>query len=248
MKKSIVSPPIPPEPPTRVLVAEDDERTRTALVFLLQRHGYEVKVAPDGKAAFEIMIAPDPPHIALLDWEMPGLDGLHVSRGVRTLPADRYTYIIMLTGRDNPKDMLTAFDAGVDDFLSKPVDTSELLARMRCGERIIKSEKRCAQRLADLETAFQEISDLKRLLPICMYCKKVRDTGDYWEEIETYIHARTGTDFSHGICPDCMDVVLKGAHSNDPVVRADRKNEAALAAELESERAKEIPCSGNPAS
>jgi sigma-B regulation protein RsbU (phosphoserine phosphatase) len=93
------------------------------------------------KLPFEILIAPNPPQIALLDWEMPRLDGLHVCRAVRTLPAKNYTYMIMVTARDQAADVLAAFAAGVDDFLSKPVDGSQLLARLRCGERVLKFGK-----------------------------------------------------------------------------------------------------------
>jgi len=202
------SSPVRKPPATSVLVAEDDEKTRNALVFLLQRHEFEVIVAADGQAAFEILIGDDPPHVALLDWEMPRLDGLHVCRAVRTFSNRHYTYIVMLTARDRPADVLAAFKAGVDDFLSKPVDAAQLLARLRCGERVIGLEERCSQRIADLEKALAEVRQLRLLLPICMYCKKVRDDGDYWKEIEAYIHEHTGTAFSHGICPDCMERVM----------------------------------------
>lgn len=206
--------------PTRVLVAEDDERTRNALVFLLQRHDFAVTVAGDGQAAFAELLAPDPPQIALLDWEMPLLDGLHVARAVRSLPQGRYTYIVMVTARDNPKDVLAAFAAGVDDFLSKPVDSAQLLARLRCGERILRLEQRYEERVAELQKALDDVHQLQRLLPICMYCKKVRDDDDYWQEIEDFIHAQTGSDFSHGICPHCLETVIKGRLSSDPVARA----------------------------
>ena len=205
--------------PTRVLVTEDDEKARTALVFLLQRHGYEVSVAKDGQAAFEILMAPNPPQVALLDWEMPRLDGLHVCRAARTIPGNRYTYIIMLTARDQATDVLDAFAAGVDDFLSKPVDSSQLLARMRCGQRVLDLEERCSQRISDLEKALDEVRELKRLLPICMYCKKIRDDGDYWQEIESYIREHTGTDFSHGICPACMESKVTRDLPDDPLTR-----------------------------
>ncbi len=213
--------------PTRVLVAEDDEKTRAALVILLQRHGFDVTVANDGQAALEVLVGENPPHIALLDWEMPHLDGLHVCRAVRTLPKSyyRYTYVVMVTARDQTNDVLAAFAAGVDDFLSKPVDAAQLLARLRCGERVVNLEERCQQRIADLEKALDEVRQLKRLLPICMYCKKVRDDGDYWQEIDAYIHAQTGTDFSHGICPTCMALALKRELLDDPVARAEWKNE-----------------------
>lgn len=211
--------------PTRVLVAEDDEQTRTALAFLLQRHGYAVTVANDGQAALETLLAPDPPHVALLDWEMPRLDGLHVCRAVRAIPANRYTYIIMVTARDQAKDVLAAFATGVDDFLSKPVDSAQLLARLRSSERVLALEERYAQRIAELEKALEEVRRLKRLLPMCMYCKKIRDDGDYWHEIEAYIREQTGTDFSHSICPGCMDSMLKRDLPDDPVARAERNSE-----------------------
>ncbi len=210
---------------TRVLVAEDDEKTRSALAFLLQRHDFEVSVAGDGEEAFAQMIGPNPPQIVLLDWEMPLLDGLHVCRAVRSLPDSRYTYIIMLTARDEPKDMLAAFAAGVDDFISKPADAAQLLARLHCGQRVLGLETRYAERVAELEHALAEVRQLQRLLPVCMYCKKVRDDGDYWQEIEEYLHTQTGADVSHGICPACMEGVIKGGLPSDPVERAARQDE-----------------------
>jgi phosphoserine phosphatase RsbU/P len=210
-----------PQPLTRVLVAEDDNATRSALVRLLEHHGFEVTEAADGQAASRVLFGPNPPQIVLLDWEMPHLDGIYLCCAVRSIPASPYTYMIMVTARDGAKDVLAAFGAGADDFLSKPVDSANLLARLRCGERVIELESRCAQRISELERAVDEVRQLKRLLPICMYCKKVRDDGDYWQEIETYIHAQTGTDFSHGICPECMDVVRKREMPDDPTVRVE---------------------------
>ena len=209
MKALVPTHPIARATPTRVLVAEDNDKTRTALVFLLQRHGYDVTVVNDGQAALDILLGTDPPHIALLDWEMPRLDGLHVCMGIRTMPTRRYTYIVMLTAHDQASDVLAAFAAGVDDFLSKPVDSAQLLARLRCGERVLALEERGVARVAELEKALAEVHQLQRLLPICMYCKKVRDGSDYWHEIEAYIHRHTGADFSHGICPACMESVVE---------------------------------------
>lgn len=197
--------------PDRVLVAEDDERTRTALVTLLQRHGFGVTIVKDGQAAFNTLIAADSPQIALLDWHMPKLDGIQVCRAVRAVATHHYKYIVMVTARDSSEDMLAAFQAGVDDFLSKPVDSAQLLARLHCGKRVLALEQRCADRISDLERAVDEVRQLQHLLPICTYCKKVRDDGDYWHEIEAYIQERTGTEFSHGICPTCLEGVM-GRH------------------------------------
>ncbi len=193
----------------RVLVAEDDEKTQKALIFLLQRHGYTAVPANDGQAALDILTELDPPAIVLLDWEMPKLDGLAVCRLLRAMPLKRYIYVIMVTARDSAADLLAAFAAGADDFLGKPADTAQLLARMKSGERVLALESRLEERIAELRRSLELVSQLKRLLPICMYCKKVRDDGDYWQEIDAYIHEHTGTDFSHGICPECIEAVRK---------------------------------------
>lgn len=205
--------------PPRILVAEDDVRVGRTLGFLLQRHGYEVVTADDGQAALDILLAPDAPSLALLDWEMPRLDGLHVARAVRTVPAQHYTYLIMVTARDSATDVLDAFGAGVDDFLAKPVDAAQLLARLRCGRRVLALEERLANRVAELEHTLEEVSQLKRLLPICSYCKKVREDGDYWQEIESFLHQHAGSDFSHAICPECLDAVVNRDDATHPMVR-----------------------------
>lgn len=198
-----------PQHPVRVLVAEDDPKTQKALIFLLQRHGYTATAANDGQATLDILSRPDPPTIVLLDWEMPKFNGLDVCRLLRAMPLRRYIYVIMVTARDSAADLLEAFEAGADDFLSKPADTAQLLARMRSGERVLALEERLEARIAELEHTLGQVRALKRLLPICMYCKKVRDDADYWHEIDAYIHAQAGTDFSHGICPGCVETVVK---------------------------------------
>jgi YesN/AraC family two-component response regulator len=86
-------------------------------------------------------------------------------------------------------------DAGIDDFLTKPLDREAILMRLRVAERILEFTK--------------QIRQLKQLIPICMYCKRVRDDTDYWDQVETYIHAHTGSNFSHGICPQCFDTQVE---------------------------------------
>jgi phosphoserine phosphatase RsbU/P len=210
------------QPRARVLVAEDDETSRNALVRLLQREGYDVTVANDGQEAIHILLAPDPPHIALLDWAMPRLDGIHVCLAVRSIPSNPYTYIVMVTGRDQATDALAAFAAGVDDFLSKPLDSSQLLARLRCGLRVLTLEKRYAERSDDLERTREEVRNLKRLLPICTECRQVRDDADFWEEIDAYRSDQTGTYLASGICHGCKENLIEQERSRDPVVQAER--------------------------
>jgi len=151
--------------PLRVLVAADDARTRDGLLRLLERHGFAGILAKDGQEALEILLTPNAPQIALLDWEMPRLDGLHVSKAVRTLPATQSCYIIMMTGRENPSDMLAAFASGVDDFVLKPLDGDQLLARLKCGARVARSHEQCARRISELEKALDAASH-----GICPHC------------------------------------------------------------------------------
>jgi len=78
------------------------------------------------------------------------------------------------------------------------------------GQRVVTLERTLEKRVEDLEAALNDVKKLKSLLPICMYCKSIRDDGDYWRQIDEYIYTETGTDFSHGICPACMAKLAKG--------------------------------------
>lgn len=188
----------------RILIADDHRLTREGLRALLERKEFSVMLAATGDEALETLKAFDPPRIALIDWEMPGATGLEVCRAVRSLHADSYVYLIVITGRNGEEDIADAMAAGADDFIHKPCGFAELLARVRNGQRTIELQSNLAGRIKELEESAERMRQLKRLLPICMYCKKVRDDTDYWQEIEVYIREQTGTDFSHGICPNCM--------------------------------------------
>lgn len=205
--------PIPPATDdlrTSLLLAEDHAATRFMMKTLLERHGYRVQAVNDGFTAQGVLAMPDGPSIALLDWGLPQQTGLDVCRAIRRQADRRFIYIIVVTARDSVEDLAEAFAAGADDFIRKPCDPAEVLARIRSGERIVDLEHRLSTRIAGYEEALENVRRLKHLLPICMYCKKVRDDSQYWQEIDLYIHQQTGTDFSHGICPGCMEEVRAG--------------------------------------
>ncbi|MGZ4847258.1 MAG: diguanylate cyclase [Burkholderiales bacterium] len=121
----------------KILIAEDDESTRQVLVDLLSESGYDVVTANDGLAALDILYGDDPPSLAILDWRMPGEDGAEVCRKVRR-SGRPYIYVLMLTVKDKTEDLVVAMDAGADDYIRKPADPSELCARVRAGERIMR--------------------------------------------------------------------------------------------------------------
>jgi DNA-binding response OmpR family regulator len=194
----------------RILIAEDHHVSRHLLERNLQNWGFEVVTAEDGEAAAEILEGPAAPALAVLDWMMPKVDGAEVCQRVRGLGGRPYIYLIMLTAKSQKEEIAAGLEAGADDYVIKPFDPDELRARLKVGQRVVELQRALDKRVQDLEAALADVKKLKSLLPICMYCKSVRDDHDYWRQIEEYIYTETGTDFSHGICPHCMERLTKG--------------------------------------
>ena len=175
----------------KILIAEDDPIATKVLRLTLQKLGHEVVAAADGAEAWE-MFHREPVRVVISDWMMPEMDGLELCRRVRDRPMTLYTYFIILTAAHTSADDYTlAMDSGVDDFLTKPLDRELLRTRLFVANRILRYTK--------------EIGVLQELIPICAYCNKIRDGADYWQRVETYIRERTGSRFSHGVCPECFD-------------------------------------------
>jgi sigma-B regulation protein RsbU (phosphoserine phosphatase) len=193
----------------RILIAEDYYVSRHLMERQLLNWGFQVVTVDDGEAAVRILGSEEAPPLALIDWMMPKMDGLEVCRGVRANPGHPYIYLILLTAKSTKEDIAEGLEAGADDYVTKPFDLDELKARLRVGQRVVQLQRHLASHVHELEQALVEVKQLKDLLPICMYCKNIRDDQDYWHQIEDYIHGETGTDFSHSICPACM-AKLKG--------------------------------------
>ena len=121
----------------RILIADDDPVSLHLLQTRLTQWGYEVVTCADGHGAARALQAEDAPRLAILDWMMPGRNGVEVCRDIRTLAHEDYIYIILLTAKDRKEDLLAALEAGVDDYLTKPYDPAELKARLRAGQRIL---------------------------------------------------------------------------------------------------------------
>lgn len=121
----------------KVLVADDEAVSRRLLESSLSRWGFDVVVASDGTQASRILLSPDAPKLALLDWMMPGLDGIQLCQEIRTNKPEPYTYILLLTGKREKEDVVRGLEAGADDYITKPFDPSELKVRLRTGKRIL---------------------------------------------------------------------------------------------------------------
>ena len=124
-------------PGMKILLAEDDALSRRRLAAILRKWGYEVIVTKDGEEAWKAMQRPDAPQLVILDWMMPGLDGLEVCQKIRQRGQEPYVYVILLTARTSQEDLLAGLGAGADDYLSKPFDLQELQVRLRAGLRIL---------------------------------------------------------------------------------------------------------------
>jgi sigma-B regulation protein RsbU (phosphoserine phosphatase) len=193
----------------KVLAVEDDAVARAVLRQALRRLGHEVIEAGDGEAAWALLQT-EPVRVVVSDWVMPTLDGLQLCQRIRGRMDAEYTYFILLTSNDATEDnQRAAADAGVDDFLTKPLKFEELWNRLRVAERILRYAT--------------QVKQLEEMLPICSYCKKIRDDQNYWQQIEGYINERTGSEFSHSVCPDCYTRVivpelekLKQTHASTP--------------------------------
>ncbi len=188
----------------RVLIAEDDKISRRLLKVTLGRMAYDVVSTENGAQAWLAMQGPNAPQLAVLDWMMPAMDGLELCRRIREMDSERYVYIIFLTAKGQKKDVVTALEAGADDFLVKPFDTQELRSRLTVGRRILELESALAEKVAELEGALTHVKQLQGLLPICMHCRKVRDDDDTWHRLETYVEHHSSAMFTHSLCKECL--------------------------------------------
>ncbi len=193
----------------RILAADDDVMALRLMTYSLVTWGYDVVTASSGEKALE-EIERGGVNIVLLDWKMPEFEGIEILQRVRANPpTDGYLYMIMITAMDSVENTVTGLDAGADDYLKKPYSEDELHARIKVGERVVTLERNLAARAAELQEALDSVKQLKGLLPICMYCKKIRNDRDYWQQMEGYIHEHTDANFTHSICPECRDTVVK---------------------------------------
>lgn len=193
----------------KVLLAEDDPHSLDFLQVRLRHWGYEVVTASNGLDALEVLRTEAPP-LALLDWMMPRLDGVEVCRRAREDPELEGRYLVLVTARADVEDRIHGLEAGADDYLVKPVDVAELRSRLRVGERVVRLQNRLATQVQELQAALDQVKTLEGLIPICSYCKNVRNEEDYWERVEQYLTSRSEARFSHGICPSCLARLEEG--------------------------------------
>jgi sigma-B regulation protein RsbU (phosphoserine phosphatase) len=186
-----------------ILIAEDDPVSRRVLHATLANWGYDVSVTTNGTDALALLQREDAPSLAILDIMMPGIDGLEVCREVRKSQSTNPPYLILLTAMGTKENVVKGIEAGANDYLSKPFHRDELRVRVGVGVQMLDLQRALTERVKELEVALSQVKQLQGMLPICSYCKKIRNDQNYWQKVEGYISDHTNVEFSHGICPDC---------------------------------------------
>jgi DNA-binding response OmpR family regulator len=180
----------------KVLVADDDRTSRALVAGALRKLGHEVVEAADGASAWDAQ-GRSGARVVVSDWVMPDIDGLELCRRVRARKDKPYVYFILLTGTMlGPGHYAKAMDTGVDDFLTKPLDFDALRIRLRVAERIV--------------TLTERVRTLEGILPMCAYCRRIRDEKGAYQGLEEFVSAKTPAQFSHGVCPDCAKKHFEG--------------------------------------
>ena len=192
-----------------VVVADDLDVNRKLLRMLLTADGYDVVEATDGHEALSLLQNARQPLVGLIDWEMPQLEGIEVCRQARALNSATPLFLILVTVRDSKQDVVTGLQAGANDYITKPFDKTELLARVKIASQMVELQQALTQHVDELKEALVRVKQLSGLLPICSYCKKIRDDKNYWTQVEAYVGKHSEARFSHSICPTCYEEIVK---------------------------------------
>ncbi|WP_459933782.1 HD domain-containing phosphohydrolase [Fundidesulfovibrio butyratiphilus] len=187
----------------KVLIVDDEPISRKTMCIYLEKFGYEALQAENGAQAFAIWNAQSP-RIVLTDWNMPTMNGLELCQRIRSSERDDYTYLIMVTSRDESKDLISGFEAGVDDYVTKPVNKHELFVRLKASERIFA--------LQDKDTVIFALAKLAEtrdpetgghLERIQMYCRVLAEqlslTTEFPEINRTFIETLFATSPLHDV-------------------------------------------------
>jgi DNA-binding response OmpR family regulator len=192
-----------------VLIADDHDINRKLLHAILTKAGYDVIQATNGTDALNILKNTTTPLVGLIDWEMPEMEGVEVCRQTRALKSAPPLFLIVVTVRDSKQDVVAGLEAGANDYVTKPFDQTELLARVKIGTQMVELQQALTQHVKELEEALANVKQLSGLLPICSYCKKIRDDKNYWERVDDYVTKHSEAQFSHSICPQCYEEIVK---------------------------------------
>ncbi|MEM6796824.1 MAG: response regulator, partial [Acidobacteriota bacterium] len=192
-------------PPATVLVIDDEPVIQQVLANHLRVAGYRPLIASSGLEGIRIL-EEEPVDLVLLDLMMPGLSGYETCRRIRERYSLEQLPILILSARGRPEDRSAGLEEGANDYLSKPIAKEELLSRLSTHLQLLDAHRRQSS----------EVQALRRLLPICASCKRIRDENGEWTHLENYLYEHMETTVSHGLCPSCLPDYLEGEAGGRP--------------------------------
>jgi sigma-B regulation protein RsbU (phosphoserine phosphatase) len=187
----------------KILIAEDEYTTRLMIQVCLEKWGYRVDSVADGKEAWELLKGENAPEVAILDWEMPEIDGVELCRRIKELDRESPIHVIMLTARNQKSDVLRGFEAGADDYITKPFSDDELRARIRVAERIVRIQATLHDSLQELRQALDLVESLQTTIKVCKSCQRVAGDDGQWRKIKQIAAENIDYRFDEGECPQC---------------------------------------------
>mgnify|MGYP000940188686 FL=1 len=210
-----------------ILIVDDSLDHFALLRSILTKAGHsQILGAESAQAAFSILNPDGMPSttdidLILMDVLMPEIDGVQACRRIKQHSHLRDIPIIMVTAKNDLENLQDAFSAGAMDYINKPVKRVELLARV-ASALTLKQEMDCRKlREAELrrsneelQQALREVKVLRGLIPICASCKKIRNDGGFWQQIEEYIGEHSEAEFSHGLCQPCLKKLYPGVYQD----------------------------------
>jgi len=187
-----------------ILIVDDVVENVEILYAILKDEPYRFAVALNAEQTYKA-IARELPDLILLDVMLPDEDGYEVAEKIlREYPGHRLP-IIFITARARIEDKVKGFHAGGIDYITKPFEEEEVSARVRTHLELQQLNHRQERLIRQLKQALDEVKQLRGIIPICSHCKKIRDDSGYWKQVEQYISEHTEAEFSHGLCPNCLE-------------------------------------------
>lgn len=194
----------------KTLIVDDDNIMRRILKRTAMSLGHEVTGCVDAEKAMEAFQA-EAFSLVILDWMLPGMDGLELCKKIRQMPHGDRVVILMVTAKNTYEDLLEVLNAGADDYIAKPVDVKILKTRLTVAERVYHNivkrkdaEDERTRLISELQEALEKVKTLKGARAHCPFCNRVHSEGDVWVDMEKYLKAHMDVFFTSGICPVCM--------------------------------------------
>jgi CheY-like chemotaxis protein len=197
----------------KILIVDDIPENVSALALALESEGFTLAMASCGEEALQIVegFLPD---LILMDVRMDGIDGFETCRQLKKNDATSDTPVIFLTVSQDSEDIKQGFQCGGVDYICKPFSQEEVCVRVRTHLHLRELIKEKEKLVNELQSALATVKTLSGFLPICSSCKKIRDDTGYWNQIESYIRARSEAEFTHSICPNCSKTLYPGLRKN----------------------------------